>query len=81
MKKDGPVVIKRNYDFERVDIFLRVEGRLPNREGDSLTQEILDKYCRRFEAGTLTMGMVPLRYMYDLIKSGEVEAYKKEVEK
>lgn len=60
-------------DFEKVDIFLRVKGRLPNRETDILTQEILDEYCRKYEAGTLTKGIVPLEYMYNLIKSGRIK--------
>ena len=59
-----------NYDFERVDIFLRVTGRLPVNESDELTQEILNKYCEKFEAGTLIEGIVPLKYMYNLIKDG-----------
>ena len=59
-------------DFERVDIFLRVKGRLPTENGDSLTQEILDEYCKRFEAGTLVEGIVPLKYMYDLIKQRKI---------
>ncbi len=64
--------IKKNYNFERVDIFLRVKGRLPNQEGDSLTQEILDEYCEKFEANKLTEGIVPLEYMYELIKSKKI---------
>lgn len=71
-----PVVIKCNYAFERVDIFLRVKGRLPNKKGDSLTQEILDEYCERFKKGDLTMGMVSLDLMYRLIKSGKIKSNK-----
>jgi len=63
---------KCNFEFEKVDVFLRVKGRLPNEEGDKLTQDILDEYCDRFEKGELTKGMVPLDYMYNLIKTGEI---------
>ena len=62
-----------NFDFERVDIFLRVKGRLPDQEGDSLTQEILDEYCEKFEKGGLTKGMVPLEFLYNLIKTGTIK--------
>ena len=62
------------HDFERVDIFLRVKGRLPTEPGDTLTQEILDEYCARYRAGTLTKGIVPLEYMYDLIQMGDIKA-------
>jgi len=62
-----------NYNFERVDIFLRVKGRLPDQKGDRLTQEILNEYCERFEKGKLTEGIVPLKLMYNLIKSGKIK--------
>ena len=55
-------------NFEKIDIFLRVIGRLPNKQGDRLTQEILDEFCRKYEIGNLTEGVVPLEYMYNLIK-------------
>lgn len=61
------------FDFEKVDIFLRVKGRLPDRETDILTQEILDEFCREYENGNLTAGIVPLEYMYNLIKSGRIK--------
>ena len=62
-----------NYNFERVDIFLRVKGRLPNHKEDSLTQKILDEYCEKYEKNELTEGIVPLKYMYNLIKSGNIK--------
>ena len=67
-RKEYPATLS----FERVDIFLRVKGRLPNQEGDKLTQEILDEYCRLYEKDKLTQGIVPLDYMYQLIKTGEI---------
>lgn len=73
-------MFKENYSFEEVDIFLRVKGRLPNKEGDGLTQEILDEYCERFERGDLTKGIVDLKYMYDLIKSGAITTTAKKLE-
>lgn len=78
MTKKPPLVrIKHNYSFERVDIFLRVKGRLPTEKGDSLTQEILDEYCRRYEEGDLIQGIVSLDYMYHLIKAGTIKAVEK----
>lgn len=65
--------VKNDLNFERVDIFLRVKGRLPTEEGDSLTQEVLDEYCDKYEKGELTAGIVPLDYMYNLIKSGKIK--------
>ena len=65
--------MKTNYSFEEVDIFLRVKGRLPNQEGDILTQKILDEYCEKFEKRKLIKGMVSLEYMYNLIKAGKVK--------
>jgi len=70
--KDKDDIFK--HSFEKVDIFLRVKGRLPNKAGDSLTQEILDDYCERYEKGELTVGIVPLEYMYNLIKWGDIKA-------
>ena len=77
-KQEGekPARIKfypRSLSFERVDIFLRVKGRLPTKKEDVLTQEILDEYCERFEKGALVEGMVSLAYMYRLIKAGEIK--------
>ena len=65
-------------NFERVEIFLRVEGRLPVIEGDKLTQEILDKFCTMYEKGILKQGMLSLEYLYNLIKSGDIKALKRE---
>lgn len=64
--------MKANYDFEEVDIFLRVKGRLPINENDALTQEILDEYCKMYENKELTKGIVPLEYIYNLIKTGKI---------
>ena len=61
-----------NFNFERVDVFLRVKGRLPNRKGDKLTQEILDEYCEKYDRGELTQGIVSLDYMYTLIKTKKI---------
>jgi hypothetical protein len=71
MKKETRIS-PATYDFERVDIFLRIKGRLPNQPDDALTQEILDEYCKKYEAGELTAGVVPLQYMYNLIKDGKI---------
>jgi hypothetical protein len=69
----GQRIIEYNYNFEKVDIFLRVKGRLPNEEGDKLTQNILDEYCTKYEKGELTQGIVPLFHMYVLIKNGKIK--------
>jgi len=61
------------YQFEKVEIFLRVKGRLPDQDNDILTQEILDEFCRRYEEGELTQGIVPLKVLYKLIKNGEIK--------
>jgi len=63
------------YNFERVDIFLRVKGKLP-KKGDILTQKILDEYCKRFKKGELKEGIVPLHHMYRLIISGKIKPFK-----
>ena len=64
--------LRRDLSFEQVDIFLRVQGRLPTEKGDGLTQEILDTYCEKYRKGKLTKGIIPLEYMYDLIVSGQI---------
>lgn len=75
MKEENVIYrTKANYNFEEVDIFLRVKGRLPNKKGDRLTQEILDEYCRRYKADELTKGIVSLQYMFILITSGRIKA-------
>lgn len=66
--------IENDFNFEKVDIFLRVKGRLPNKKGDTLTQEILDEYCDKFEKFKLTKGTVPLYHMYELIKTGKIKS-------
>ena len=77
MNKKPPttIIADKNYSFERVDIFLRVMGRLPTEKGDSLTQEILDEYCHKYETNQLKQGIVNLKYMYDLIQDGHIKAY------
>ena len=57
---------KATLDFEKVDIFLRVKGRLPNKKGDGLTKDVLIEYCDRYIKGDLTKGIVSLYYMYKL---------------
>jgi len=47
---------------------------LPTEKGDGLTQEILDEYCEKFDKKELVQGIVPLKLMYDLIKSGEINS-------
>ena len=73
MNKQTKQSMEKGLDFERVEIFLRVIGRLPNKEGDDLTQEILDEYCKKFEQKELTQGIVDLKYLYVLIKSGKIK--------
>ena len=65
----------KKYQFERVDVFLRVKGRLPTEKEDVLTQDILDEYCAKYEARELTTGIVPLDYMYQLIKDGKIKSW------
>lgn len=65
--------MEKNYDYEEVDVFLRVKGRLPTKENDTLTQEILDEYCKKFENNELTEGIVSLKFMYLLIKTGKIK--------
>jgi len=60
--------------FERVEIFLRVNGRLPNEPDDALTQDMLDTFCEKYEADELTEGIVPLDYLYRLIKFEKIKA-------
>ena len=62
--------------FERVEIFLRVKGRLPNKKGDKLTEEILDEFCRKYEDHSFVERIVPLEYLYALIIEGEIKAKK-----
>ena len=73
-EKLEPTVVdmSNNHSFERVDIFLRVTGRLPEKMEDKITQDLLDKYCKMFDEGKLTVGVVPLENMYRLIKLGKV---------
>ena len=81
MKEPRIVNMKNDYNFERVDIFLRVKGRLPTGDNDHLSQEILDEYCKKFEEKTLTEGIVPLEHMYKLIKLGVIKVLTKEKDK
>lgn len=62
------------YNFEKVDIFLRVKWRLPMQEWDWCTQEVLDEYVQKYEAGELTAWIVPLAHMYNLIKNWKIKA-------
>lgn len=73
-QKEPPLVVIKNFDaFERVEIFLRVKSRLPDQKGDKITQEILDEFVRKYEAGELKQVMVNLQYLYEKIKSGGFE--------
>jgi hypothetical protein len=79
MKKPPLTIIDRaitetskNDPFIEVEIFLRVNGRLPTEKGDGLTQELLDEYCRKYEAGELKEGMVSLELIYYMIKGGKI---------
>jgi len=63
---------KWDFNFEKVDIFLRVKGRLPNQPDDGLTQEILNEYCDKYKKNELTKGVVSLEHMYFLIKHRKI---------
>lgn len=72
-REKKPIKVKCSYNFERVDIFLRVRGRLPETDDDKITKELLDEYCDKYEKGKLIEGIVPLDYMYKLIKTGAIK--------
>ena len=76
MKLDKGVLYKTkpNYNFEKVDIFLRVKGYLPSGEKDKLTQEILNEYCKKYKNNKLTEGMANSFFLYFLIKTEEITA-------
>ena len=76
MKKDNlyPYKIKQNYNFEKVEIFLRVKGRLPNKKDDCLSQKILDDFCTLYKNGKLKKGVMDLNYLYSLIKDKTIIA-------
>lgn len=56
--------------FLRVEIFLRVNGRLPMKKGDKLTKRTLKKFIRKYDAGQLVEGHVPLSHLYKFCKQG-----------
>jgi len=62
-------------EFLRVEIFLRVKDRLPDQEGDRLTQEILDEFCTKYEKKQLKEGMVDLTMLYYKIKGGKIKPF------
>lgn len=76
MKDKKPTTIKiqkfPNDSWTRVEIFLRVYGRLPEIMEDRITQETLDLYCKKWEAGELKTVTVDLGQVYKAIKRGEV---------
>ena len=61
-----------NDNWTRVEIFLRAYGRLPDREGDMITQETLELFCKKWEAGEIETSTVNLKQVYDAIKRGDV---------
>ena len=69
-----------SYAFERVEIFLRVKGRLPV-EGGWLTQEILNDFRSKFSKGELKTGMVNLEYLDKLIADKVIIPMERKVEK
>lgn len=62
-----------NDSWTRVEIFLRANGRLPETEKDIITQDTLDDFCKKWEAGELKTVTVDLEMVYRAIKNGEVE--------
>lgn len=62
-----------NDNWTRVEIFLRAYGRLPSQEGDVITQDTLDKYCKNWEEGKLKTVTVDLESVYCAIKEGRVK--------
>lgn len=62
-----------NDNWTRVEIFLRAYGKLPEKEGDRITQETLDLFCKNWEAGKLKTVSVDLEQVYHAIKKGEVK--------
>ena len=47
-------------NFERVEIFLRVKGRLPSND-DIIDQKLLDDFQQMYRDGELTHGVVSLK--------------------
>ena len=66
-------------EFLRVEIFLRVKDRLPDQEGDRLTQEILDEFCTKYEKKQLKEGMVDLTMLYYKIKGGKIKPFEERI--
>jgi len=66
-----------NDNWTRVEIFLRAYGRLPEKEGDGITKETLNLFCKNWEAGKLKTVTVDLEQVYYAIKRGDVKIYKK----
>lgn len=62
-----------NDNWTQVEIFLKATGRLPNKKGDNITQEILDKFCERYEKGQIKTTTVDLANIYYAIKKGLIK--------
>lgn len=65
--------IKANLNFERVEIFLRVKGRLPETDDDIITGSLLKEFCKKYQNDELKQGVVSLKYLYRLIQDGKIK--------
>lgn len=68
--RGGEMILPFVDSFLRVEIFLRANGRLPMKTHDKLTKRTLRKFIRKYEAGELEQGLVPLPNLYELCRQG-----------
>lgn len=61
-------------NFERVEIFLRVKGKLPSKDTDIIDQKLLDNFQQMYRDGELTQGVVNLSYLSKLIFFGYIKS-------
>jgi len=67
-----------NDNWTRVELFLRAHDRLPDQDGDAITQATLDAFCKRYDAGEIQSPTVDLAALRECIRRGEVSLSPKE---
>jgi hypothetical protein len=61
-----------NDDWTQVELFRLSHDRLPNEPGDNITQETLDEFCLRYDAGKISSRTTDLDALRAAIATGRV---------
>ncbi len=73
-KMTGPIIVKNAGNaFMSVELFLRVNGRLPNQEGDTVDKALAKKYLDMWREKKLDKYDINTRsYAFHVLGGGEV---------